>query len=483
MQDPGAIIASVLGGHHDTSQSQDDAQAATAEPLIVAPTSDHISISTDGAATVSSAAWYPEVSVAASTTSAAESPTGRVTYTEQAGDGITPGSAVASQGGLTIESGQPAYTSTSSGVKATLMVGSGTYTTDAQSSAAVPVFTTMPETGAELAISGATLSAVGYGLVVDGSTYALSVSPAATIASAHKATITIGPQLYTVTAMASGAAFESLTLLNGGAASTVSGQTVSAIASGVVVDGVTYIFQPDDHSASPLLAMATITVGSKVYTATALASGVAFASATLFPGGPAEIISGQTISLVITSLAGDGATYDTSAALAGTAYTERTQTETVVWPVAIGGAQYTAYVAVQPFTSASTVSAATVVEFDGFTLTVGGAATTVQGETISAAASALVVDGNSISFRTETITAGAVISESEPGPANAASTNKISKVPTTNTTPTLSATQSVSTPGSTSLWTGAAAVTRMKVSESLQMMLGLFLSSFIAAFA
>lgn len=438
-QNPGALVVSVLPGAGSsyggsaysvateaqpsipagpTDALQNTALTSSAPTSIAGPTSNPISVGLGGVIIGTSTALYSEVTLARSTASAAIFAIGSQTYTVQAGAVFTIGSAVNSQGGPAITIDQLTPTRVSQ-VEATITVGSEAYTASMVSSAIVLGSLTISQGGDAATISGKTFSAVASGIVIEDSTYALSPSIAAPSPSSAEAIVTIGSQQYTVSALASGIALDSMTLLDGGPATTMFGHTVSAANTRIVVDGSTLTLRSSGVDTSAPLNEVTITIVSHVYTVTAVGSGIAFASTTLSVGGPAITTSGQTISAGVSCLVVDGSAYALSAAGSGVAATrESIQTLTIAGPVTIAGTQYIAYVTPAASVYAEGASAAVVVSIDGQTLTVGGAAITIEGKTFSALPSALVVDGTPISFRSVTMTTTTALSGSMSGSAD-----------------------------------------------------------------
>lgn len=94
--------------------------------------------------------------------------------------------------------------------------------------------TTVSAGHAAVTVNGATISAGSDGLVVDGST----VSYADVTGSSHPAVVTLGSDVATASTVSSGVfAIGTVTLTVGESGTTISGHTISAAPSGIVVDG------------------------------------------------------------------------------------------------------------------------------------------------------------------------------------------------------------------------------------------------------
>ncbi|KAK4991566.1 hypothetical protein LTR50_001761 [Elasticomyces elasticus] len=149
--------------------------------------------------------------------------------------------------------------------------------------------------GPAVTIAGQTVSiaASGSGIVVNGQTSPLvAPTPIAPI-------VTLGSQVFTYTpTVARQLVVESQTLYPGGPAVTVSGETISLPASAtnqIVINGHT-------STLSSKSGTVTLSVGSHQLTLTPLTvpSAIVIASQTLYPGGTAIIVGGETLSLPAT---------------------------------------------------------------------------------------------------------------------------------------------------------------------------------------
>jgi hypothetical protein len=104
------------------------------------------------------------------------------------------------------------------------------------SGVAVVYGTTLSVGGHAVTAHGATISAASNGVVVDGST--IDYEDASSTGDAKPAVLTLGSNAVTASAVGSGRyAFGTVTLTAGGPDATISGHTVSAATSGVVIDG------------------------------------------------------------------------------------------------------------------------------------------------------------------------------------------------------------------------------------------------------
>lgn len=146
--------------------------------------------------------------------------------------------------------------------------------------------------GSAVEVSGTvySLPSSGNSVVVDGKTTAIQ-----TIAAANDAAITLGSQVYTaVAASATPLAIASQTLIPGGNAITVSGSVFNlpADATGsIVIDGQTAALTTAASGDVEL------SIGSQQLSFTPLNSGIVIASQTLYPGGPAITVQGETLSI------------------------------------------------------------------------------------------------------------------------------------------------------------------------------------------
>jgi hypothetical protein len=144
--------------------------------------------------------------------------------------------------------------------------------------------------GSAIEISGTvySLPASGNSVVVDGKTTAIQ-------AITTDDAITLGSQIYTaVAASAIPLVIASQTLIPGGNAITVSGTTFSLppdATGSIVIDGQTTAL------ATAASGIVGLSMGSQQLSFTPLNSGIVITSQTLYPGGPAIIVKGETLSI------------------------------------------------------------------------------------------------------------------------------------------------------------------------------------------
>ncbi|KAK4993385.1 hypothetical protein LTR66_006020 [Elasticomyces elasticus] len=233
-------------------------------------------------------------------------------------------------------------------------------------------------------ISGVVVSAGSTALVVGGTTPPFSELPAST--GKPGAVLTIGPVTYTAFET-SGAIILGTVTLKPNQLATISGEVISAYTGGVVVHGSSIPFSI--IAPTLLQGQAVFTAGSRVLTASEVAgrTGVVVVDgSTISIGGPAATINGQTISEGSAGLVVGTRTVPISAVSA-------TQTGAVF---TIGSRTYTAFeIAGSPNT----------VVVDGNTLSIGGPATTIDGQVISEGLNGLVVGGSTtVPFSTVKVT-------------------------------------------------------------------------------
>ncbi|KAK5732500.1 hypothetical protein LTR17_010439 [Elasticomyces elasticus] len=236
--------------------------------------------------------------------------------------------------------------------------------------------TTLSIGGPEATIGGKAFSAASGGLILDGSIAAFSTKSQGTISVAFDlqpkmALVTAGSSTYTVVEQSGSAVIAGKTLTVGGPALTLDGgQTLGEASKGLIaVDphGTSSI----TFSSSPQTAV--ITAGASTYTAVDDSGTVFIAGKTLAVGGPALTLEdGQVVSEAVGGLVIEG--------LSGT--------QSVALQTAIVSADDSAYTALK-------LGSGTVV-LDGKTLTIGGAALTLDsGEVFSEASGGLLAVGPS----------------------------------------------------------------------------------------
>ncbi|KAL9080607.1 MAG: hypothetical protein Q9157_000662 [Trypethelium eluteriae] len=351
---------------------------------------------------------------------------GRPARADPNGSGVVIGSQTYQPGAVATVGGVPVYVGRAGTVIAggsimalpTLLVGgpgstangfSGSASAeDDQSPAAIITIGGNPYTaysGQSLVIAGTTIQPNGRGATIDGQK--ISIGAAGVVAGSQTvpfstpnsdAVFTIGSQVYTAhpgTPLIIG----SITLMPGGPAATISGETISMATNGVVVDGTTLPYA----SATPGPATAIVapfTLDGVPYTAYALPShpgtevivGPSGILTTLSVGGPAATISGQAISAVPGGV-DVGRSFDPFRTITATA-----SLETAAIFTAKDGTVWTAIEEPDPRGTGEVV----LLEHGSTTLTmaVGGKETVIDGETVSAGASGLVVDGMTVAWET-----------------------------------------------------------------------------------
>ncbi|KAL9096321.1 MAG: hypothetical protein Q9165_001318 [Trypethelium subeluteriae] len=325
-----------------------------------------------------------------SISSAAVVTVGGQTYTAQPGSPLTVvGSTVSAGGPAAVISGQTislgatgvaidgqntpfsaAPGSVNSEPQAVLTVGGQTYT--AQSGSPLIIAgSTLSSNGPAAIISGQTISLGSTGVAINGQTTPFSAA-AAPVGSKPQAELTIGGRLYTAQ---SGSPFiiGGSTIATNGPDVTVSGDTISVGSSGVVINGQTMPFTAAPPSTNP---QAVVTIGGQPYTAQS-ASPLAIDGSTISINGPAATISGQTISLGSEGVQVNGQETPFSTPLP-------TNPEAVL---TLEGHTYTAQSG-QPLVMGSA------------TLTAGGSAATMFGQTVSMASNGVLVNGQNVAFTT-----------------------------------------------------------------------------------
>lgn len=247
-------------------------------------------------------------------------------------------------------------------------------------------------------VAGHVLSAGSSGVVIDGSTpITFAVDPIATSDLTAATLVTVGSQQYTISSAADrGLLVNGVTVSPGGSAVEVDGQTFSAMGSALVAGSTT-------------IDMEGLT------TATDPSSAMAVAGTTLSVGGPDVVSDGNTYSLASSGLVLVNAqTTQLFSAVQGTSQSltggasllaagSVTLTAAAAAASAGSGDQHTsgAQVAVgsHTFSIAQDPASANVDVVDGsVTLTVGGSAQTVAGQTFSAASDGILVDGSTVAL-------------------------------------------------------------------------------------
>jgi len=292
------------------------------------------------------------------------------------------GTLVAGGATITLTSGQSQGTPI-----ATFSVG-GQQVTAQSGSPVVVGGSSLSAGGPAATISGDTISAGPAGVVVNGNTASFTATPVASLAE-PSALFTAGGQTFTAQG---GSADPNVATIDGtivltqsGSATVVDGQTLSLGNAGVVVDGTSVatlsnavaepsaIFTADGHTFTA--------VGDPSLSGTATIDG----SILLTEGGSATVLHGETLSLGPTGIIVDG-------------------TSTAAF--SFGSADASAILTVDGHTLTAVHGSATtnVVTIDGsITLTPGGTASVVDGETLSLGPNGIVVNGTTtVPFTTAT---------------------------------------------------------------------------------
>ena len=261
--------------------------------------------------------------------------------------------------------------------------------------------------GAVTTIDGKTISLSPSGLVVDGTTQAISALPAATPAPSSGANLVLGSSTLmasqTVVVGENGqptteAVIGGSTLTEGGVAATIDGHTISLASNGLVIDGQSTI----SITALPAAATAqtegaVVTLGSSTLTAAETVvigsngqptTEVVLDGTTLSQGGPAATINGHTVTLASNGLVLDGHSSISISALP--AATTAQISEGAV--VTLGSSTLTA---VETVVTGSNGRPTTEVILDGTTLAQGGLAATIGGHAVSLGSDGIIVDGSS----------------------------------------------------------------------------------------
>ena len=252
--------------------------------------------------------------------------------------------------------------------------------------------------------SGIIVAPGGPAQIISGTT--ISLAPSASYIAVNDATLTlpavstseptveppaltIGGSTYTANSAAQYEIASGITVAPGGPAQTVSGTTISleTSASYVTINGATLTLAASSVD-EPTLTPPVLTIGSSSYTANSASQYEIAPGITVAPGGPAQTLSGTTISLA------PSASYVAVNDVTSTLSSE--SPVSMAAPVlTIGGSAYTANSATQ-YEIAS-----------GMTVVPGGPAATISGTTISLAPSVSYV---AVNGATSTLEAAALTS-------------------------------------------------------------------------
>ncbi|KAI9693873.1 MAG: hypothetical protein M1822_003144 [Bathelium mastoideum] len=254
--------------------------------------------------------------------------------------------------------------------QAVLTVGGQTYT--AQSGSPLIIAgSTLSSNGPAVTISGQTISLGPTGVAINGQTTPFSAT-AAPVGAKPQAELTIGGHPYTAQ---SGSPFVigGSTISIDGPAVTVSGDTISVGPGAIVMNGQTVPFTAVPPSALP---EAGVTIGGQPYTAQS-GSPITIDGSTISNDGPAATISGQTISLGSKGVQVNG--QETPFTTPSPANPEAVLT--------LAGHTYT-------------VESGRPLVMGSATLTAGGSAATMFGQTVSMASNGVLVNGQNVAFTT-----------------------------------------------------------------------------------
>jgi hypothetical protein len=258
------------------------------------------------------------------------------------------------------------------------------HTVVAQDSAPVIDDMTVPTDGSPKTIDGQVVSAVDGGLIIGTETIRLGGGQSAGPEASQKMILTANGQTFTaLPASSSGAVIIDGTMIAvGQAAATLQGATVSAAPGGIVVDGSTATYGDqtavlvDNHRMM-------FTANGQTFTALPASSSgaVIIDGTTIAVGQAAATLHGATISAAPNGIVVDGSTE---------IYSDQTA-------VLVDSQQVTFTADGQTFT-VSPASGGRAAIVDGTTISVGHAAATLHGATISAASDGIIVDGSMVSY-------------------------------------------------------------------------------------
>ncbi|KAF2236548.1 hypothetical protein EV356DRAFT_530829, partial [Viridothelium virens] len=386
-----------------------------------------VSLGSQGLIVGSSTAAYSGPG-AATTPAAAAVTLGDITYTASSGSPFIIGSNTLSVGGpaatvsgqivslgsqgVVVGSSTVGYSAASTGGEGAVVIIGGNLYSASSGAPLIIGSTTLSAGGPAVTIDGQRISVGSQGVVI-GST----VEPYSTISpqsESPEAAVTLGLQVYTALESSGKVVLGSITLMPGGPAQTLSGKVVSAASSGIVIDGTTQSFSTPAPVIDGITAAseASFTIAGHSYTALEVAGRQGEivvpganpgSSITLSVGGPAATISGQVISAASTGLVVGSQTVPYVSAIPTSDPLE------VEAPFSVGGSSFTAF-------EVSGHSGELVIPGASVTLSVGGAATIINGETISAASNGVVVDGSTEAFETVTAATLPTISGATIGP-------------------------------------------------------------------
>lgn len=276
---------------------------------------------------------------------------------------------------------------------AVVTLGSQVYTAVASDGTVIVNGQTLAEGESTVSIDNKPISVAGTVVVVDGSTVALSALAATKISaplqtSISAVVVTIGSAVHTALASDGIISIDGQTLSPGGSAITVSDTVVSAVSSGLVVDGSTAQFsQIPDTTESGYGKAAIITIGSQTITEE---QSVASDGSTVIVLGSHSVTiggSGATINGVSVSAASGGVVVGSSTIPYGSC------------PPSSGAAAVFT-IGSETLTASTQANGGLII--GSTTLAVGGPAATINGAVVSQASQGLIVGGSTFAYSTAT---------------------------------------------------------------------------------
>ena len=268
----------------------------------------------------------------------------------------------------------------------TLTIGSGTFTANSATQFEIAPGITVAPGGPAQTVSGTTISLApsAYYIAVNDVTSILAVPAVLTpTPSLAYPVLTIGGSAYTANSATQYEIAPGITVAPGGPAQTLSGTIISLApsASYIAVNGA-ILTLPAASTPEPTMVPPVLTIGGSTYIANSATQYEIAPGITVAPGGPAQTVSGTTISLA------PSASY--------VAVNDVTSTLAPVSPARMAPPVLTIG------SSAYTANSATQYEIaPGITVVPGGPAETISGTTISLAPSASYVAVNGVTLTLE----------------------------------------------------------------------------------
>ncbi|KAI9702619.1 MAG: hypothetical protein M1820_006125 [Bogoriella megaspora] len=255
------------------------------------------------------------------------------------------------------------------------------------------------------------------------------------IPEASEATFDMGGHIFTA-APGQSIVVDGKTISPGGSAAIVSGHTVSIAPSGIVIDGSTVPFSaaPEPAATPVLQTQAFFTIDGEPYTAveadgdgqSAVLEGSSGPVATIGAGGSAAIVDGKTV-----SLGPSGLSILNSGGQSANNIPFVTATQGVEEVATFTDQHGSVHTAIAETVEVNTQTTAVDAVIDGsITLTAGGSADTIDGVTLSQAASGLVVNGRTNAWQTSTEgQTGAAVLQSSAGGSQQSSSGSSGEAP------------------------------------------------------